>query len=128
MKKIKFIVERTNTGYSAYAEKYPVFTVGANLQELKENMVEAINLYLEDQNQDKLIDDKGLEVAMDLPQFFAFYQVIDAEALSKRIGIDQSLLSQYIEGSKKPTAAQTRKILASVQQLGRELAEIQVVL
>jgi hypothetical protein len=26
--KIEIIVEKTKTGYSAYAEKYPVYTVG----------------------------------------------------------------------------------------------------
>jgi len=26
--KIEMIVEKTKTGYSAYAEKYPVYTVG----------------------------------------------------------------------------------------------------
>ncbi len=126
MRKIKFIVERTNTGYSAYAEKHPVFTVGVSLQELKDNVLEAINLYFEDQ--DRVIDEEALEISIDLPQFFSFYQIIDTEALSERVGIDQALLNQYIEGSKKPTVAQTRKILVGVQRLGQELAEIQAVL
>ena len=34
--KIKMIVEKTKTGYSAYAENYPVFTVGKTLEELKD--------------------------------------------------------------------------------------------
>ena len=42
--KIEVIVERTKTGYSAYAEKYPVYTVGKSLQELKSNILEAVNL------------------------------------------------------------------------------------
>ena len=33
--KIEMIVEKTKTGYSAYAEKYPVYTVGKSLDELK---------------------------------------------------------------------------------------------
>ena len=45
--KIEMIVERTKTGYSAYSEKYPVFTVGKSLQELKTNMLEALNLHFE---------------------------------------------------------------------------------
>ena len=35
--KIEMIVERTRTGYSAYAEKYSVYTVGKSLEELKLN-------------------------------------------------------------------------------------------
>lgn len=50
MKKISIIVEKTETGYSAYAEDYPVYTVGSNLDELKSNILEAINLYFEEEH------------------------------------------------------------------------------
>lgn len=33
--KIKMIVEKTKTGYSAYAEKYPVYMIGIALDEIK---------------------------------------------------------------------------------------------
>jgi predicted RNase H-like HicB family nuclease len=45
--KIEMVVEKTKTGYSAYSVKYPVFTVGSSLEELKANMLEALNLYFE---------------------------------------------------------------------------------
>ncbi len=60
-----------------------------------------------------------------MPQFFKFYKVINAKALSKRIGINQSLLAQYIKGIKKPSTAQTRRILKGVRDVGRELAAIE---
>jgi predicted RNase H-like HicB family nuclease len=124
--KIEVIVERTKTGYSAYAEKYPVYTVGKSLEELKSNILEAVNLLLE--KQDKKITEDDLRIILDLPQFFAFYKVINAKALSERIGMNQSLLAQYIKGSKKPSPTQTHRILRGVQQVGRELAGIQFLL
>ena len=45
--KIEMIIEKTNTGYSAYADKYPVYTVGTSLEELKINMLDALNLFFE---------------------------------------------------------------------------------
>jgi predicted RNase H-like HicB family nuclease len=51
MKKIEMIVERTKTGYSAYAKNYPVATTGKDLIELKANIVEAMNLYFEESGQ-----------------------------------------------------------------------------
>lgn len=38
MKNIKFIIGKTNTGFSAYAadNKYPLTTVGETMEELKE--------------------------------------------------------------------------------------------
>jgi predicted RNase H-like HicB family nuclease len=126
MKKIEIIVERTKTGYSAYASKYPVYTVGKSLKELRENILEALNIYFEEDN--KTIKENSLKILLDLPQFFEFYKVINAKALSERIGINQSLLAQYIKGNKKPSATQTQRILKGVQQVGKELAAIQFLL
>ncbi len=122
MKKIEMIVEKTKTGYSAYAEKHSVYTVGKSLEELKENILEALNLHFETEK--KIVTENNLKITLDLPQFFEFYKVINAKALSERIGMNQSLLAQYIIGHKKPSAAQTQRILNGVQKIGRELAEI----
>ena len=121
--KITMIVEKTRTGYSAYAEKYPVYTVGKSLDELKANILEAVNLHLEKSG--KFITENDLKIVLDLPQFFEFYKVINAKALSERIGMNQSLLAQYIKGIKKPSSNQTNRILKGVQQIGKELAGIQ---
>lgn len=124
--KIEVIIEKTKTGYSAYANKYPVYTVGGTLEELKINTLQALNLYFEKQG--KIIDDKDLKITLDLPQFFEYYKVINVEALSTRIGINQNMLAQYINGSKKPTLTQTQRILRGVQQVGNELASIRFIL
>ncbi len=124
--KIDIIVEKTKTGYSAYAENYPVYSVGSSLNELKINILDALNLYFE--NEGKPIKEKDLKINLDLPQFFEFYKVINAKALSERIGINQSLLAQYIKGNKKPSSTQTQRILKGVQQLGRELSEVRFLL
>jgi len=122
MKKITLLVEKTETGYSAYAEDYPVYTVGNNLDELKNNILEALSLYFDETKSQITADD--LKIVLDLPQFFEFYKVINAKALSERIGMNQSLLAQYIKGNKKPSTAQAQRILKGVQQIGRELSEI----
>ena len=124
--KIAMNVEKTKTGYSAYAEKYPVYTVGKSLDELKLQMIEALNLFFEKDGNS--ITEKDLKISLDLPQFFEFYKVINAKALSDRIGMNQSLLAQYIKGHKKPSPNQTQRILKGVQQIGNELAAIRFLL
>lgn len=119
---IEMLVEKTNTGFSAYAEAYPVFTTGSNLPELKANMLEALNLYFEDKG--KSVTAENIKITLDLPQFFEFYKEINATALSKRIGMNQSLLAQYISGKKKASPQQISRILSGVRQVGRELAEM----
>jgi hypothetical protein len=124
--KIEIIVEKTRTGYSAYAEKFPVYTVGKSLEELKSNILESINLYTA--RSGKTVDEKDLRIMLDIQQFFEFYKVINAKALSDRIGMNQSLLAQYIKGIKKPSAKQANRILKGVQQVGKELASIRFIL
>ena len=123
--KIVMIVEKTKTGYSAYAENYPVYTVGKTLEELKSQIIVALNLYFD--NSEKPIEEKDLKIKLDLPQFFEFYKVINAKALSERIGMNQSLLAQYIKGHKKPSINQTKRILKGIQQIGNELATVRFI-
>lgn len=59
--KIETIVEKTKCGYSAYAEKYPVYTVGTTLKELKANMLEALNLYFKERG--RTIIETDLKIA-----------------------------------------------------------------
>jgi hypothetical protein len=48
-KTIKLIVEKTNTGYSAFATDYPIFTTSNSIIELQNNAFEAACLYFEDE-------------------------------------------------------------------------------
>jgi predicted RNase H-like HicB family nuclease len=123
--KIEMIVEKTKTGYSAYARDYPLYSVGKTLVQLKSRLLEALNLYFEKEG--KTVTENDLRIRLDLPQFFEFYNVINAKALSERIGMNQSLLAQYINGHKKPSEAQTERILKGIRQIGNELAGIRFI-
>jgi predicted RNase H-like HicB family nuclease len=125
MKKINLIVEKTSTGFSAYAEDLPVFTTGKSMTELKANILEATNLYQEEIGGNAIsLDD--INITLDLPQFFEYFKVINAKALSERVGMNQSLLAQYVGGQKKPSVKQVEKILMGIRELGRELTELQI--
>lgn len=118
-------VTKEDSGYSAYTSMKDKFicTQGEDLEELKANTLEAANLAFEDEGIGYNISEITLKP--DLQSFFEFYKVINAKALSERIGMNQSLLAQYISGTKKPSPTQTRRILKGVQQVGKELASIQ---
>ena len=124
-KKIRVVVERTDTGFSAFADDYPVFTTGNTFSDLSDNMVEALNLYFEDDGQK--VNSKNIHFEIDLRQFFQHYRVINAKFLAERIGMNPTLLSQYVQGRKKPSAAQTEKILSGINQIGKELSELSLV-
>ena len=88
--------------------------------------LEALNLHLD--RKGKTVTEEDLRIMLDLQQFFEFYKVINAKALSDRIGMNQSLLAQYIKGIKKPSPKQANRILKGVQQVGRELASVRFIL
>lgn len=70
---------------------------------------------------------KNIKLEIDLKQFFQYYRVINARFLAERIGMNPTLLSQYVQGRKKPSQQQTAKILEGIHSIGRELSEINLV-
>lgn len=125
MKKIVFIVEKTNDGFSAYAldKSIAVGTSGSSMTELKGNIVDAYNSYADEMGVEEASIDE-IQIQLDVPQFFEFYKVINASALGGLIGMDKTLISQYVNGHKKPGPKQVYKILSGIRQLGKELFEL----
>jgi predicted RNase H-like HicB family nuclease len=121
--KIKVIIEKTKDGYSAYTEEFPVYTIGHSVDEIKANILEAINLYKEHNNL-PFLNKSGFQFNLDLPSFFELYPVINAAALSKKINMNKSLLSQYITGKKQPSEKQAQKIITGIREIGQELSNV----
>lgn len=124
-KKIKMIVEKTDTGFSAYSQEQSIYTTGRTISELIENAYEAANLFFEDEKIQ--ISQENLKFEIDFKQFFRYYKVINSKFLADKIGMNPTLLSQYVQGHKKPSNAQTEKILAGIHQIGKELTEINLI-
>lgn len=127
MSKIEFLVEKTSDGFSAYAldNSLAIATSGDTFPELKENIVDAYNSYAEIKGLDEVtIDD--IAIRLDVKQFFEYYKIINASALGARIGMDKTLISQYVNGHKVPGPKQVQKILDGIKQLGQELASLEL--
>lgn len=126
--KIKLKIIKEDLGYTAFGKwkNRSLVTTGDSWEELQSMIVEMLNLVFEDLGFVYTIEE--IQFEYDLESFFDFYKVINAKALSERIGMNQSLLAQYIKGIKKPSAPQTKRILQGVQQIGRELSEVRFLL
>jgi predicted RNase H-like HicB family nuclease len=124
-KKIKMIVEKTDTGFSAYSNGYPIYTTGKTISDLVENAFEAAVLYFEEKGTEITRDNIKFEI--DFQQFFEYYKVINSKFLAHKIGMNPTLLSQYVQGRKKPSEAQTKKIVTGIHQIGKELSEISLI-
>lgn len=123
-KKVAFVIEKTRTGFSAYAEKLSVVTTGRTISLLRKNILEALNLFLEDTG--FVATQDNITLRLDLQQFFKYYKVLNARMLAEHIGMNPTLLSQYVSGRKQPSATQQHRIVRGIQELGRELAGIRL--
>jgi hypothetical protein len=127
-RKAHVMVIKEGVGYSATStiDNQFIAIEAETFEELKTGILDALNFTFEEYDIEYTLDD--LRFKFDLESFFDFYKVINAKALSERIGMNQSLLAQYIKGIKKPSPAQTKRILKGVQQIGRELTEVSFLL
>jgi predicted RNase H-like HicB family nuclease len=115
-------VVETNAWFSAFSKDYPIFTTGQSIPELINNTHEAIEFFFEQES--VKIKQTDIKFEIDFKQFFKYYKVINAKFLAEKIGMNATLLSQYVSGTKKPSAKQTENILNGIHQIGQELSEI----
>jgi len=99
-------------------------TVGDDMDDLKKNMVDALNTHFGDEG--KTFELEDIKVRIDLPSLFEYYKEINAANLSRRIGMNRALLAQYINGIKTPSATQVNRILEGIKSLGRELSRLEI--
>ena len=72
-----------------------------------------------DTNATKISRD-NIKFEIDFKQFFQYYKVLNARFLADKIGMNPTLLSQYVQGHKKPSETQTKKILYGIHQIGQD--------
>jgi len=119
------IVEKTETGFSAFSVDTPIFTTGKTVPELINNSYEAAQLYFEEEKIN--ISHENIKFEVDFRQFFKYYKVLNSKFLAEKIGMNPTLLSQYVQGHKKPSDKQTEKILTGIHQIGQELSEMNLI-
>jgi hypothetical protein len=126
--KINMTIVKEDIGYSAHASIGNKFigTQVDHFDELKTNILDAVNLSFEEEG--FLFTTDEIKYAPDLESFFEFYKGISPKALSNRTGMNEILLQEYIDGTKKPSVAQIKRIWLGVQQIGSELAEVRFLL
>jgi len=107
-KKIVMIVEKTDTGFSAFAEDSPIYTTGKSIGELMDNALEATSLHFEEEEISVAKDNIKFEI--DFKQFFQYYKILNAKLIAAKIGMNPTLLSQYVKGIKNPQKLRKTKL------------------
>ena len=120
--RITWQLEETKTGFSAYSEKYPIYSTASDLESLMPQLNEAAALYFEVSEEEETHFRHTLHI--DFRAFFIHYKILNARILAERIGMSSALLSQYIRGKKNPSVAQLQRIRKGMLQISRELAGV----
>lgn len=127
MKTVEVIVEYDDKNLSAYIEGAPIITVGNNIKEIEDNMKEAVELYLEDNEApcEVMSGDFELKFKVDAATFINYYSgVFTKAALSRITGINERQLWHYAAGVHKPRKRQLDKIQKGISTLAEELSAI----
>ncbi|PKQ64785.1 hypothetical protein BZG02_02685 [Labilibaculum filiforme] len=132
MENVIVIVEKTDTGYSAYTEDLiGCVAAGDTFESVKENMREAIDFHLEGLVEfdevipEKFQDDYELIFDLDLYAFFDWVSgMLTRSGIANISGLNASLVSQYANGLKTPSKRQLKKIEKGIHQFGADLQAI----
>lgn len=126
------IIERADNNYSAYLEGLDgVVSVGDTLEEIKENLSKALDVYIEASEEMGckvpafLKGEYEIRFSMDVKSLLEYYEGIFTKAgLERLTGINQKQLWHYAKGISRPRRSQVEKIEKALHRLGAELSSI----
>lgn len=131
MKKLQVIIEYAGDNLSAYINDLPIVAVGKNLNDIKRDIIESIQIYkessaeLEVEISDLVKGEYELSFVIDATTFINYYSSIFTKAALSRItGINERQLWHYAAGLHKPRKRQLERIQRGVQSLTEELNSI----
>lgn len=127
--KITIVIEKTNTGFSAYSKDFlGITTVGETFSELKENINDAFEEqveYLQETDSSIKQEDYEIDYAVDLEQFFEYFSVINKSAFAERYAkVNPSLFRQYTKGLAPLSSDKLKQISAGLHKLAEEINDL----
>ena len=124
MNKLQVIVEYAGDNLSAYINDLPIVAVGKDLNDIKRNITDAIQVYIEScaqlgvQPSALLTHEYELSFVIDATTFINYYSnIFTKAALSRITGINERQLWHYAAGLHKPRKRQLERIQRGVQSL-----------
>jgi predicted RNase H-like HicB family nuclease len=131
MEKLKIVIEKTSDHYSAYADNCPgIYGAGNNVAEAKEDVIKGLELFVKTTPEvpDILKGEYEIEYQFDVPSFLTYYsKVFSKSGIERMTGINQTQLSHYVSGFRKPSKRTVEKLDGAIRQLADELSQVHFV-
>jgi predicted RNase H-like HicB family nuclease len=133
MKTLQAVIERKGKGYWVYFTNLPgCVTYGETIEEVMANVKDAVNEHIDAHKEfgeklPKILENGNFtfKYNISVKEFFKEFEAVNMASISKKSGINASLLRQYATGIKFPSVLQAKKIERSIHQLGKELLSVQ---
>lgn len=136
MRKVKIFVEKGNDAtYGVYIdlnEEQLTYGVIGEGKTTKQAIDDFFNSYAEMKelykSENNYFEEVEFILNYDLPSFLQYYsKILSLAGIERLTGVNQTQLSHYISGFRKPSKKTAEKIQIGLQNLGNELSQIEFV-
>ena len=121
----------TYIAYNITGEKVQLIGTGKTVKEAKEdfyNSIEEIKeSYIEIGDEMPACLSEDVDFRIDISSLFEYFSMLNVSALARYLGINDSLMRQYRNGSAPISDKQLEKIEVGIHRLGTELAALSLV-
>jgi len=130
MKTLTIVIEKTGTGFSAYAKELTgVASVGDTIAELKENITEVLKYkvdYMHEMGDNAIkTEEFKLNYVVDLEQFFEYFSVIKKSVFAEKYAeVNPSLFRQYTKGLTPLSSNKLSQISNGLHKLATEIDDL----
>jgi len=132
-KTITAVIEFADNNLSAYIPGvYSVIAVGDTTEEVKKNLAEAVDIYIEEckadgiEVEEELQGEFEIEYKLDLATFLGVYsKVLSKSGLETLTGINQKQLWHYANGKSKPRRSTIDKVAEAIHKFAAELQAVE---
>ncbi|MDE6280109.1 MAG: hypothetical protein K2M05_09080 [Paramuribaculum sp.] len=128
------IEKQSDGSYIAYnttGDKVRLIGTGDSVKEAKEDFFNSLEevkeSYIDLGDEMPVCLTENIEFRFDISSLFEYYSMLNVSALGRYLGINDSLMRQYRNGSAQISDKQLEKIEAGIHRLGLELAALRLV-
>ncbi|MBD5423717.1 MAG: hypothetical protein HDR44_01145 [Allobaculum sp.] len=132
---MKVSIEKQSDGsyiaYNTTGDKVRLIGTGDSVKEAREDFFNSLDEVIK--TYDEIGDDipdflnEDVEFSFDISSLFEYYSMLNVSALGRYLGINDSLMRQYRNGSAQISDKQLEKIEDGIHRLGLELAALRLV-
>lgn len=119
MKTVNFLVEKTGTGFSAYSEEFGIVATGKTLKALERDAQEGLEGQCEVTGEDP--HEFMLDYTYDFSALFEVFR-LNVDSVADYIGMNATLMSQYINHKKTPSKKQKDRIESGIHSYAKALS------